>query len=66
MLTDIKKPLKQGDSLPITLKFKKAGDVAVTFNVIGIDTKGPDASVKPAMAPMGKDDTKMDQHKIKM
>ena len=58
MLTDIKTPLKQGDRLPITLKFEKAGDVAVTFNVLGIGAKGPDGSARPAMAPTGKGDIK--------
>jgi periplasmic copper chaperone A len=66
MLTDIKKPLKQGDGVPITLKFEKAGDVTVTFNVMGIGAKGPDASAKPAMAPMGKGDMEMDHGKMKM
>jgi copper(I)-binding protein len=58
MLTGIRKPLKQGESLPITLKFEKAGDVAVTFYVMGVGAKGPDASAKPAMTPMGKEDMK--------
>jgi copper(I)-binding protein len=66
MLTDIRKSLKQGDSVPITLKFEKAGEVTVTFNVMGIGAKGPDASAKPAMAPIGKGDMKMDHGKMKM
>ena len=66
MLNDIKKPLKQGDSMPITLKFEKAGDVAVTFNVLGVGAKGPDSAAKPAMAPMDKGDMKMDHGKMKM
>jgi periplasmic copper chaperone A len=70
MLTDIKKPLKQGDRLAITLKFEKAGDVAVTFNVLGIGAKGPGGAARPAMAPMGKGDIKgdmkMDQGRMKM
>jgi hypothetical protein len=45
----------------------KAGDVVVTFNVMGIGAKGPGASVKPAaMAPMGKGDMKMDHGNMKM
>jgi hypothetical protein len=48
------------------LKFEKAGDVAVTFNVMGVGAKGPDSSAKPAMAPMGKDDMKMERGKMKM
>jgi len=66
MLNEIKQPLKQGDSLPVTLKFEKAGDVAVTFNVMGVGAKGPDRDAKPAMAPTGKDDIKMDHGKMKM
>ena len=66
MLNDIKKPLKQGDSLPVTLKFEKAGDVAVTFNVMGVGAKGFDGSAKPAMAPMDRGDMKMDHGKTKM
>ncbi len=66
MLNDIKKPLKQGDNLPVTLKFEKAGDVVVTFSVLGIGAKGPDASARPAMAPMGNGDMKMDRGKMKM
>ncbi len=70
MLTDIRKPLRQGDRLPIMLKFEKAGDVAVTFNVRGIGAKGPNGSAKPPMSPMGKgdikEDMKMDEGKTKM
>jgi hypothetical protein len=66
MLSDVKKPLKQGDSLPITLKFEKAGDVAVTFNVMSVGAKGPDTNAKPVMAPMDKGEIKMDHGKMKM
>ncbi len=66
MLTDIKKPLKQGDSLAVTLKFEKAGDVAVMFNVMGVGAKEPDRTAKPAMAPMDKGDMTMDHGKMKM
>lgn len=66
MLTDIKKPLKQGDGVAVTLKFEKAGDVVVTFNVMSVGAKGPDSTAKPAMAPMDKGDMKMDRGKMKM
>jgi len=33
MLMGLKAPLKPGDTLPLTLKFEKAGEVAVTLNV---------------------------------
>jgi copper(I)-binding protein len=41
MLTDLKKPLKQGDTVPLTLEFEKAGKVAVTLEVQGVGAKGP-------------------------
>jgi copper(I)-binding protein len=33
MFVDIKQPFKQGDRIPATLKFEKAGEVAVEFRV---------------------------------
>ena len=33
MLTGLKQPLKQGDSFPLTLKFEKAGEVAINVKV---------------------------------
>ena len=33
MLVDIKAPLKEGDKVPLTLKFEKAGEVAVQLRV---------------------------------
>ena len=33
MLVDIKAPLKEGDRLPLTLRFEKAGEVAVQLRV---------------------------------
>ena len=33
MLVDIKAPLKEGDRVPLTLKFEKAGEVAVELRV---------------------------------
>jgi copper(I)-binding protein len=41
MLTDLKNPLKQGDTFTATLEFERAGKVDVTFNVQGIGAKGP-------------------------
>ena len=41
MLMDLKSPLKQGDTLPITLKFEKAGEVKVSLAVEGIGAQGP-------------------------
>jgi hypothetical protein len=44
MIMDLKNPLKQGDKLPLTLQFEKAGKVAVTLDVQGVGAKGPGAS----------------------
>ena len=33
MLIDVKQPLKEGDKLPMTLKFEKAGEVPAEFQV---------------------------------
>jgi periplasmic copper chaperone A len=41
MMMDLKKPLKQGDKVPLTLEFEKAGKVAVTLDVQGVGAKGP-------------------------
>jgi copper(I)-binding protein len=41
MLMDLKGPLKQGDKLPITLEFEKAGKVKVSLDVQGVGAKGP-------------------------
>ncbi|MGJ5178941.1 copper chaperone PCu(A)C [Bradyrhizobium oligotrophicum] len=41
MLMDLKSPLKQGDKLPVTLEFEKAGKVAVTLEVQPVGAKGP-------------------------
>ena len=43
MLFDLKSPLKQGDKLPITLEFEKAGKVQLTLDVQGIGAQGPGA-----------------------
>ena len=41
MLLDLKSQLKQGDRLPVTLQFEKAGKVQVTFDVQGVGAPGP-------------------------
>jgi hypothetical protein len=40
MLMDLKGPLKQGDKLPVTLEFEKAGKVKLAFDVQGVGAKG--------------------------
>ena len=54
MMTDLKSPLKQGDRLPVTLQFEKAGKVAVTLDVQGVGAPGPSGN-------MGGDMKKMDK-----
>ena len=41
MMFDLKSPLKQGDALPVTLEFEKAGKVKVSLDVQGIGAQGP-------------------------
>jgi hypothetical protein len=41
MLMDIKRPLKRGDKVPITLEFEKAGKVTVPLDVEGVGAQGP-------------------------
>ncbi|MDE2603479.1 MAG: copper chaperone PCu(A)C [Bradyrhizobium sp.] len=41
MMFDLKNPLKQGDTVPVTLKFEKAGEVKVSLAVQGIGAQAP-------------------------
>jgi copper(I)-binding protein len=41
MLFDLKSPLKQGDKVPVTLEFEKAGKVTVSLDVQGIGAQAP-------------------------
>ena len=59
MMTDLKSPLKQGDKMPVTLEFEKAGKVAVTLDVQGVGAPGPAAG-------SGGDMKKMDHSGMKM
>jgi hypothetical protein len=43
MMMDLKKPLKQGDKVPVTLEFEKAGKVQVTLDVQAVGAPGPSA-----------------------
>src|SRR6202012_1723830 len=58
MMMDLKDPLKQGDKVPVTLQFEKAGNVAVTLDVQGVGAPGPSGN-------MGGEMKKMD-HGMKM
>jgi len=51
MIMDLKSPLKQGDKVPVTLEFEKAGKVAVTLDVEGIGAQGPGGGDGMKMAP---------------
>ena len=41
MIMDLKSPLKQGEKVPVTLEFEKAGKVTITLNVEGIGAQAP-------------------------
>ncbi len=41
MLMDLKNPLKQGDKVPLTLEFEKAGKVALSLDVQGVGAQAP-------------------------
>src|SRR5947208_1664640 len=43
MMMDLKGPLKQGDKVPVTLEFEKAGKVQVSLDVQGVGAQGPAA-----------------------
>jgi copper(I)-binding protein len=44
MFLELDSPFKQGDTEAVTLKFEKAGEVKVLFDVQGIGAEGPGAS----------------------
>jgi periplasmic copper chaperone A len=62
MLLDLKGQLKQGDKLPITLEFEKAGKVTVPFDVQGVGAPGPGAAKSGGQMEM----KKMDHSGMKM
>lgn len=41
MLQDLKGPFKEGEKVPVTLEFEKAGKVAVSLDVQGIGAQAP-------------------------
>jgi hypothetical protein len=45
--------LKQGDKLPVTLQFEKAGKVQVTLDVQGVGAPGPSGNMGGEMKKMG-------------
>jgi periplasmic copper chaperone A len=59
MMMDLKNPLKQGEKVPVTLQFEKAGKVAVTLDVQGVGAPGPAGGSGMQMKKMDHSDTKM-------
>jgi hypothetical protein len=53
MLMGLKAPLKQGDKIPVTLNFEKAGKVDITLDVEGIGAQQPGV-MPPRGEPMHK------------
>jgi len=58
MLMDLKSPLKQGDKVPLTLEFEKAGKVGLSLDVQGVGAQGPAGAAEPD----GHDMTRMPGH----
>jgi hypothetical protein len=48
MLMELKAPLKQGDKVPVTLNFEKAGKLDVTLDVQGIGAQQPSGMPLPS------------------
>jgi copper(I)-binding protein len=48
MLLGLKSSFKQGDKVPITLEFEKAGKVKVALDLQGVGAQGPDLSERPS------------------
>ena len=47
MMFDLKSPLKQGEQLPVTLEFEKAGKVKLSLDVQGIGAQAPADEISP-------------------
>lgn len=47
MMFELKSQLKQGEKVPMTLQFEKAGKVNVSFDVQGIGAQGPMGAAAP-------------------
>ena len=54
MMTDLKAPLKQGEKVPVTLDFEKAGKVTVSLQVEGVGAQGPTGAATGASGMGGK------------
>jgi hypothetical protein len=51
MIMDLKAPLKQGEKVPVTLNFEKAGKVSIVLDVQGVGAKGPGGGDGMKMSP---------------
>ena len=49
MMMKLKAPLKEGDHVPITLQFEKAGKVDIVFDVRGLGASDADSGAKKPM-----------------
>jgi copper(I)-binding protein len=47
MMFDLKSPLRQGEKLPVTLEFEKAGKVQVSLDVAGMGAQRPEGEASP-------------------
>ena len=54
MMMDLKSPLKQGDTEPVTLEFEKAGKVTVSLDVEGVGAQGPGGAASGGKMEMNK------------
>ena len=54
MLMDLKNPLKQGEKVPLTLEFEKAGKVTLSLDVEGVGAQAPAGADHPAGGHMKK------------
>ena len=52
MMMDLKGPLKQGDKVPVTLEFEKAGKVQVTLDVQAVGAPAPSGNMGGEMKKM--------------
>jgi copper(I)-binding protein len=59
MMFDLKSPLKQGDAVPVTLEFEKAGKLKVSLDVQGIGAQGPAGAAADGMEKKMPDGAKM-------
>jgi copper(I)-binding protein len=52
MMMDLKAPLKQGQKIPVTLDFEKAGKATVSLQVEGVGAQGPTGTAAGASGKM--------------